>query len=132
MAKSERIRVAVLGAGPIGLEAALYARKLDMAVTVYERSRVGENVQRWGHVRLFSPFGMNSTPLGRATIRAERPKHEFPAEGDCTTVDVDDVVGNAEILHRCEADGGERLVELEEIDVGDLHTGLVEGSEDRA
>ena len=29
-------RVAVLGAGPVGLEAALYARRLDLAVTVYE------------------------------------------------------------------------------------------------
>ena len=85
MAKSDRLRLAVLGAGPIGLEAALYARKLDFAVTVYERGRVGEHVQRWGHVRLFSPFGMNTTPLGRAAIRADRPKHEFPGDGDCTT-----------------------------------------------
>jgi hypothetical protein len=36
-------------------------------------------------VRLFSPFGMNSTPLGRAAILAARPQYTFPAEGDCTT-----------------------------------------------
>lgn len=79
------MRVAVLGAGPIGLEAALYAAKLGLAVTVYERGRVGEHVQRWGHVRLFSPFGMNSTSLGRAAILADNAKHEFPNDADCIT-----------------------------------------------
>ena len=78
-------KVAVLGAGPIGLEAALYARKLGLAVAVFERGRIAEFVQRWGHVRLFTPFGMNSTALGRAAILAEKPKHEFPQEGDCIT-----------------------------------------------
>jgi hypothetical protein len=78
-------RIAVLGAGPVGLEAALYARALGMPVTVYERGRVGEHLQRWGHVKLFSPFGMNSTALGRAAIRAENPKHELPGEQDCVT-----------------------------------------------
>jgi hypothetical protein len=78
-------RIAVLGAGPVGLEAALYARALGMPVTVYERGRVGEHLQRWGHVKLFSPFGMNSTALGRAAIRAENSKHELPGEQDCVT-----------------------------------------------
>lgn len=85
MAKNDTPRVAVLGAGPIGLEAALYARKLGLPVTVYERGRPGEHLHRWGHVRLFSPFGMNSTPLGRAAIRADDPQHEFPQDGDCIT-----------------------------------------------
>src|SRR5438067_7853726 len=76
-------RVAVLGAGPIGLEATLYARKLGLPVTVYERGRIGEHVLRWGHVRLFSPFGMNASPLGRATLGAER--RDLPADGDLLT-----------------------------------------------
>src|SRR5688572_26587388 len=74
-------RVAVLGAGPVGLEAALYARRLDLDVTVYERGRVAEHWQRFGHVRLFSPFGMNATPLGRAALR----RHDLPADADCVT-----------------------------------------------
>ncbi len=78
-------RVAVLGAGPVGLEAALYARRLDLAVTVYERGRVAEHWQRFGHVRLFSPFGMNTTPLGRAAILAEHARHDFPGDDDCVT-----------------------------------------------
>lgn len=78
-------RIAILGAGPIGLEAALYARTLQYPVEVYERAQVGDYWQRWGHVRLFSPFGMNSTPLGRAAILKADPDHEFPAADACTT-----------------------------------------------
>jgi thioredoxin reductase len=78
-------RIAILGAGPIGLEALLYAQALDLPAVVYERGRVGEHLHRWGHVRLFSPFGMNATPLGRRLILAEKPKHPFPADGDCLT-----------------------------------------------
>lgn len=78
-------RVAVLGAGPIGLEAALLARRLGWPVTVYERGRIGENLERWGFLRLFTPFGMNSTALGRSIIRRDHPAHRLPAEGDLIT-----------------------------------------------
>jgi thioredoxin reductase len=78
MARMESQRIAVLGAGPVGLEAALYAAALQLPFTVFERGRVGENLQRWGHVRLFSPFGMNSTPLGRARVHADQPQHTLP------------------------------------------------------
>jgi thioredoxin reductase len=78
-------RIAVLGAGPVGLEAALYARSLELPVTVYERGRVAEHLLRWGHVKLFSPFGLNSTSLGRAAIRSENSKHDLPGENDFVT-----------------------------------------------
>ena len=55
---------------------------MNLPVAVYERGRVAEHLQRWGHATLFSPFGMNSTSLGRAAIRAETPKHELPGEQD--------------------------------------------------
>jgi thioredoxin reductase len=85
MSRQDAPRIAVLGAGPVGLEAALVAHRLHLPITVYERGRVGEHLHRWGHVRLFTPFGMNSTSLGRAAIQAGDPQHEFPASGDCTT-----------------------------------------------
>jgi thioredoxin reductase len=85
MAKMDSFRLAILGAGPIGLEAALYAHQLQLRFTVYERGRVGEHVQRWGHVKLFSPFGMNVTSLGLAAVRAENSKRELPAENICIT-----------------------------------------------
>ena len=83
--KPDPPRIAILGAGPIGLEAALYARHLTLPATVYERGRVGEYLRRWGHVRLFSPFGMNVTPLGRAALQAEKPGRQLPADSDCIT-----------------------------------------------
>jgi glycine/D-amino acid oxidase-like deaminating enzyme len=78
-------RIAVIGAGPVGLEAGLYARALNLPVTIFERGRVGEHMIRWGHVKLFSPFGMNSTAQGRAAIKAENLKHELPADNECVT-----------------------------------------------
>ena len=78
MTRTEPRRIAILGAGPVGLEAAVYASALQLPITVFERGRVGEHLRRWGHVRLFSPFGMNSTPLGRARVRADQPQHALP------------------------------------------------------
>ena len=58
-------RIAIIGAGPIGLEAALYGATLGDDVRVFERIEVGGNILDWGHVRMFSPWKMNVTPLGR-------------------------------------------------------------------
>ena len=81
MARSGPLRVAVLGAGPVGLEAALYARALGLSVAVYEAGHVAEHVNRWGHARMFSPFGWNATPLGRHTLLREKPTRDVPAAG---------------------------------------------------
>jgi thioredoxin reductase len=85
MARTESPRIAVLGAGPVGLEAALYAAALQLPFTIYEASHVGEHLQRWGHVRLFSPFAMNSTSLGRKHVRAADAEHELPGDDDLLT-----------------------------------------------
>src|SRR5947209_9148574 len=82
MSKAEPLRVAVLGAGPVGIEAALYAKACGLTVAVYERGQVGEHLLRWGHVRLFTPFGMNATPLGLQTLLREKPARDIPAEAD--------------------------------------------------
>ncbi len=63
-------RIAVIGAGPVGLEAALYASALGAAVRVYERGAVAQHVAEWAHIEMFTPFGMNHTPLGRRTLEA--------------------------------------------------------------
>jgi cation diffusion facilitator CzcD-associated flavoprotein CzcO len=80
MARTDLPRIAILGAGPIGLEAALNAATLKLPFVVYERGRLAEHLHQWGHVRLFSPFGMNSTRLGRERIQAEQPHRELPNE----------------------------------------------------
>lgn len=61
-------RIAIIGAGPIGLEAAVFAKQRGFDVTVIERGRVADNVRAWGHVRLFSPFAMNVSRWGRAVL----------------------------------------------------------------
>lgn len=54
----------MIGAGPIGLEAALAACARGFEVNVFERGSIGDAVRQWGHVRMFSPFEMNATALG--------------------------------------------------------------------
>ena len=63
-------KIAIVGAGPVGLEAALRARAEGHEVSVYEAGQVGEHFARYGPVRLFTPFRMNSTELGRERLRA--------------------------------------------------------------
>lgn len=73
-------RIAILGAGPVGIEAALYAAGLGHSITVYERGRVGDHIRRWQHLRLFSPWSMNVSPLGLETLReAKRPLPDLSA-----------------------------------------------------
>jgi hypothetical protein len=61
-------RLAIIGAGPIGLEAALGGAHRGFDVRVYEAGRVGEHLRRFGWVGLFTPFGMNATDLGRRRL----------------------------------------------------------------
>lgn len=63
-------RIAIIGAGPIGLESALYAATLGHDVVVYEQGDLAAAVQAWRHIQLFSPWAMNVTPLGLATLAA--------------------------------------------------------------
>lgn len=72
--------IAVLGAGPIGLEAALYGRFLGYDVQILERGPVAENLMQWGHARMFTPFGMNRSNLGLAAIKAQDPSWRRPED----------------------------------------------------
>jgi cation diffusion facilitator CzcD-associated flavoprotein CzcO len=71
VAGGARPRVAILGAGPVGLEAALAAADAGWPFTVYESApQVGGNVRRWGHVRLFTPWTMNVSDRMARHLRA--------------------------------------------------------------
>ncbi|MCU1280751.1 MAG: putative bacillithiol system oxidoreductase, YpdA family, partial [bacterium] len=61
-------RVIVIGAGPMGLEAALLAGARGFDVTVLEGGDVGESLRRWGPTRTFSPLSMNVSPRARALV----------------------------------------------------------------
>ena len=67
---SAKKRIVIIGAGPIGLETALYGATLGHEVRVFERIAVGGNVRDWGHLRMFSPWRMNITSLGKAKVQS--------------------------------------------------------------
>ena len=81
--------VAILGAGPIGLEAALAAAERGRPFTVYEAAeRPAAAVAAWGHVRLFSPWVLNVSPRARARLAAAGrpvPGDSVPAGDACPT-----------------------------------------------
>jgi len=62
--------LAVIGAGPIGLEAAVRGLDAGFDVHVFERGVVASHQIAWGHVRLFTPWRMNLGPAGRARLAA--------------------------------------------------------------
>ena len=82
LTSSSAVRVAVIGAGPIGLEAALKASQAGLDTVVHERGRLAASVRDWGHVKLFSPFGLNSSARGREAVGAGVPGNEALLTGD--------------------------------------------------
>lgn len=77
-------RIAILGSGPTGLEAALAAADAGFPFTLYEAaSSVAGNVRAWGHVQLFTPWEMNVSPRMRRHLEAAG--REVPGGADCPT-----------------------------------------------
>ena len=76
--------IAIVGAGPIGLEAALAAADSGHPFTVYEAGAgPARHVRHWGHVRLFTPWDLSVSPrMQRALARAGQP---VPRGGECPT-----------------------------------------------
>lgn len=78
--------VAILGAGPVGLDAALAASERGWPFTLYEAGpAAATNVRRWGHVQLFSPWSMNASP--RMRERLSDRGIEIPTGDECPTGD---------------------------------------------
>lgn len=70
--------ILIIGAGPVGIEAALYAKSAGYQVRILEKGEVAHNLQQWKHVTFFSPFGMNHSPLGKKLLA----KQGVPLPGD--------------------------------------------------
>ncbi|MEV8310877.1 hypothetical protein AB0P36_26870 [Streptomyces flavidovirens] len=76
----QRPHVAILGAGPIGLDAALACADAGWPFTVYEAAdTVAAHVRAWGHVRLFTPWDLNVSHR----MRTHLPR--TPTGDDCPT-----------------------------------------------
>ena len=69
--RTERLPIAVIGAGPVGLSAAaqLATRGLDFVV-LEAGDEVGASIREWAQVRLFSPWRFNTDPAARALLEA--------------------------------------------------------------
>ncbi len=57
------MKVAVLGGGPIGVEAALYGACAGFDVSLFERGQIAQSVREWGHVQVFTEWNRNRSPL---------------------------------------------------------------------
>src|SRR5262245_26743533 len=69
-------RLVVIGAGPMGLEAALGGLERGLEVTVVEKDRVGASLLRWGSTRFFSPLGMNVSARARRALGDSSPPED--------------------------------------------------------
>ncbi|MFQ5348926.1 MAG: FAD-dependent oxidoreductase [Thermoanaerobaculia bacterium] len=77
-----RPHIAILGAGPTGLEAALAAIDGGFPFTLYEADEgVAGDIRRWGHVRLFTPWSLNVSPRMRRHLYSAGI--EVPDTDDC-------------------------------------------------
>jgi thioredoxin reductase len=60
MTVNMNLPVAIIGAGPVGLAAAVQVRKRGMTPLVLEGGpATGHNIRSWGHIRVFSPWKYN-------------------------------------------------------------------------
>ncbi len=76
--------IAILGAGPIGLEAALAAAEAGFSFTVYEAAAdVAGHVRSWGHVRLFTPWELSASARMRSAL--ESVDRKCPENEGCPT-----------------------------------------------
>lgn len=120
-------RVAIIGAGPVGLAAALAAHEAGWPFTVFEEApRVGGNVARWAHVRLFTPWSMNvSEPMARHLRAAGRlvpgGDDRYPTGAELVTelleplAELPELAGRLELGTRVLAVGRAGLLKHEEI-----------------
>ncbi len=80
-------RIAIIGGGPLGLEAALYAKTLGHTVYLFEREpEIAPDVRAWGHVTMFTDWQSSRSALGELALRedaAARNKQlgKLPAPG---------------------------------------------------
>ena len=78
-------RIAILGGGPLGLEAALYARFLGYDIALYEKGILCDRLNRWAEVEMFTPFSLNASSLGLAALKAHDPSYTPPSDDAALT-----------------------------------------------
>ena len=67
--------IAIIGAGPVGIEAAIYARFLGYFVSIFEQGRVAHRMLDWHNRPLDVTVQDCTTSLGHAAIAAQNPDY---------------------------------------------------------
>ncbi len=119
--------IAIIGAGPIGLEAGLAAAERGLDFTIFEQAAApGGYVRQWGHVRTFTPWRMNVSPRARAALGAAAPcGEELPHGGDLLERLIEPLAASPPLAARLRlgarvgAIGREGLLKHEEIGSGE-------------
>jgi cation diffusion facilitator CzcD-associated flavoprotein CzcO len=94
-------RIAILGAGPIGLEAALAAAQRGDDFEVFEAApTVGGHVRRWAHVRTFTPWAMNVSPRMRAALPDAPSSDTLPSGAQLADELLEPVAATAQLAGR--------------------------------
>ena len=101
-------RLAIIGAGPIGVELGLLALQRGMTISIFERGEsAGAQVLLWKHVRLFSPWSMNTSDAGRRVLEEaglQLPDCDaFPTGGEFVAQYLKPLVEHIQKHPRCSA-----------------------------
>ena len=75
--------IAIIGTGPIGLECGLQALEQGYRFLLFESDDdIAGHVRLWSHVRLFTPFAMNQSFLGKSLLKLENDNDAFLTGGE--------------------------------------------------
>jgi hypothetical protein len=85
MEQDDTLRIAVLDANPIGLEATLYARYLGYVVHTFAAEEVCAEVERLSSLALAGRFRQHCSPLGLAALDAHDSSYEHPTADQILT-----------------------------------------------
>lgn len=81
-------KIVIVGAGPVGVETALYAQFLGFETILIERSnQVGASMHSWRHLPLFSEWFDTISPLGLELLLKQQPHTFQELSGDCLVSD---------------------------------------------
>lgn len=84
-------KVAIIGGGPIGVEAALYGAMCGFDVRLFERGPLCANVRSWSYIGLFTEWARNRSPLA-ARLLIENGAELAPAQNTSTGGELADYV----------------------------------------
>ncbi len=120
---TRRSSLAVLGAGPVGIDAAIAGVEGGYAVTVYEQApAVAANVREWAHVQLFTPWDMTLSSRARRRVPGLSAGEACPSGAELSEVTERLAAtlppGTLRLNTRVDAVGRRGLVKSDEIGTG--------------